>query len=560
MTSFGYCYICDVQLNLENNSKEHLIPCVIGGKEVSKNLLCKICNNKLGRILDVQLEKIYKFFMNQLRIKRERYGAKHGVPDFAYESVLDKKKFLIDGNNNTIEQIADRAPEKHQDEDGNKYMSFCNEQQAKQWLKWLKKQNITNVDLSLTITPEFAPIIPTSFHYGSPELEAILKIAVNCYIHQGGNIVYIKAALSLLKDCIKKEAINGNEIFGYVRLSKKAYDPKPYEVSHVISIIADPIEKIAYAYIELFNAFFYLVKLSTDYQGQNIKYKSILNLDDKVISCHEQNILNYTRQDIIQQFDLQLKQSNYKDHENSLKRIFSLVKLRSIDHFIELQKSLKNQDYNVITDFINKICEDSRKKVVTSLKKIYGHNKIDNYSDMINCLQFLRDFIDMVEFITTNDKFNNCLEYWLTNKNYAQIINFFNKTCYYSSICHNILLSVNKQDYKKYISENVAFRYDKFISALNVDHLQTFYMRICQIVPLSHLADKFNIYIFRIVFSISEHPNILHETLSKLRDISWQSMINDTNDLIPESIISTEWLIEISYRYIKSKNAETNHV
>lgn len=54
------CYNCSATLNRRNDSWEHLIPFALGGELKSKRLLCRHCNNRLGKEIDRSLVRVCK--------------------------------------------------------------------------------------------------------------------------------------------------------------------------------------------------------------------------------------------------------------------------------------------------------------------------------------------------------------------------------------------------------------------------------------------------------------------------------------------------------------------
>jgi len=97
---------------------------------------------------------------------------------------------------------------------------------------------------------------------GGPDVfRAIAKIALEFYLHSGGDRSHITGLVPYVKG--EKEL----DIVWFHYPEPPVYRPAEKEVSHVIQVVGDPLEGIAYAYVELFNCYNYIVRLSGDYDG-----------------------------------------------------------------------------------------------------------------------------------------------------------------------------------------------------------------------------------------------------------------------------------------------------
>lgn len=66
------CTLCNETIYKTNQTEEHIIPQVIGGRLKIKNFICLRCNNKYGHIWDCILADQLAFFSIYLNIKREK--------------------------------------------------------------------------------------------------------------------------------------------------------------------------------------------------------------------------------------------------------------------------------------------------------------------------------------------------------------------------------------------------------------------------------------------------------------------------------------------------------
>ena len=58
MVKYKTCFLCDKNLNKNNDSKEHIIKNSIGGRRKVKGFICDSCNNKTGNEWDNEIDKL----------------------------------------------------------------------------------------------------------------------------------------------------------------------------------------------------------------------------------------------------------------------------------------------------------------------------------------------------------------------------------------------------------------------------------------------------------------------------------------------------------------------
>ncbi|GAA4277564.1 hypothetical protein GCM10022259_22880 [Aquimarina mytili] len=111
----------------------------------------------------------------------------------------------------------------------------------------------------------FNQALNLKIHIGGPEaMKAIVKIAVNFYIYAQGKREVVKHLLPYL---------NGEEELDIVWMyhpEERVYKAEENEVPHVLKIIGDPKEGVLYAYVELLDAYSFMVLLNEDYTGEVI--------------------------------------------------------------------------------------------------------------------------------------------------------------------------------------------------------------------------------------------------------------------------------------------------
>jgi HNH endonuclease len=247
------CYCCDNIITLAKISDEHIIPNALGGKLKSQTLLCSNCNSKLGSEVDAPFSRQMGFVTNRLGIERER-----GEPPAIKARRIDSgDPIIIESDRTTF------APRTTIQKTENGYTVECDQKNFGNAMETLKRK-VPNV--------QFGQVEPfksdLQFRYesdfgGMACFRAVTKIALNYYLCRGGSAKPVGEAISFRK--------NGGENF-YVILYYPTRDVLPQrlakQITHVVSIRGDPIQKLLYAYVELFTAFRFLVSLSGAYDGE----------------------------------------------------------------------------------------------------------------------------------------------------------------------------------------------------------------------------------------------------------------------------------------------------
>lgn len=97
---------------------------------------------------------------------------------------------------------------------------------------------------------------------GEMAFRSVVKTAINCYLLKGGTQEHIKHLVPYLR---------GNETLQIAWIHYPTdilYSPDSEAITHIIRIVGCSKEGILYAYIELFNAYNYLVVLNDEYKGE----------------------------------------------------------------------------------------------------------------------------------------------------------------------------------------------------------------------------------------------------------------------------------------------------
>ena len=264
----SYCYYCGKKF--KPKTPEHIIPNVLGGKLKSKDILCKECNNCLGKI-DKAFE-CFSFFNTLINPNRD-----NGAPSLAKVKINGMEGSLGPGGHNIAahklcfdrEQKALHVELLHSAGEGeNRNKEFVRKIIAQQHNSYSKEEvekilnEIWNKALASS-QKETNPIIHVQFHFKTDELfRAVLKIAIGFYCYLGLDRSYIAEAIKSLKEGVDFEK-NINWLF----LNKI----QGIGTSHVLLLYGVPQIKKLYMVVSLYNSFSFFVLLNNNYNGPEVR-------------------------------------------------------------------------------------------------------------------------------------------------------------------------------------------------------------------------------------------------------------------------------------------------
>lgn len=341
------CYLCKNEITDENVSIEHILPNAIGGRLKSSSLICKECNSKFGDTSDACLAKQLEFFANQLNIKRER-GSVQNV-EMTRESTGEAYLVSPEGD------LVPRKPLiKERESNGNLeiYVKANDEKTIESILIGLKRKypklDITKFNDALKHEVEYIdePLHGTISIDGKKIFPAILKIAVNYYIEKGGDIEFVDSAIEDLKnnqthrvDLIIKEGL--------------VVESDSEDVLHYIFINGCREKKKLYAIIELYSTVQFVIKLSDNYNGEDVQHLYVFDVLKK--QEIQKEIVFVPDFDFIFNYDYSTIKPDYNVFGKRLERILKIGSQRRLDKSIHkiteqsLKKVLGEPDGRVIT-------------------------------------------------------------------------------------------------------------------------------------------------------------------------------------------------------------------
>ena len=323
-----HCYLCQVELNPNNWSREHILLNSIGGHLSSRNLLCKVCNSKLGQDADAELAKQLAPLATYLQIRRE-----DGEENKIIKGVKSKDGTIYNIVDGRKPVLAKPIYKRQKTEEKIEYSYTArNESEAIDFLKGLKRQypelDIEEAKKNFQYKTEYInEYLSHNLTIGGQlALKSIVKTAVNYYILVTKNRDHVDHLFEYLK---------GNSLLEIAKLyhsKEPIYQIDDEEVVHLIHLCANGTDNLLYCYIEFFSSFSFLILLSDHYAGENF----ISTYCYDILKNEEVNkdiTLNLKREDF--NFEEKLKPNDFKIITEKLDRVMGIAQKKQTDSHIE---------------------------------------------------------------------------------------------------------------------------------------------------------------------------------------------------------------------------------
>jgi hypothetical protein len=255
------CVICSAAITPQNDSAEHVIPQAIGGRWKIKGYICGRCNNRAGDGWDAVLAKQLEWLSSMIGVKRER-GDAPNVPI----STADGQALLLRADGSYIA----RKPEVVKTASGSTYnvsITARSMAEVRQHLRSIQKThpdaNVEEALAEATFSRRYVDsAFLTSIQFGGPEANAsLIKTALAAAHGFGIPIEACDLALAYLR------SMDGNPPVHFF-FARDLVVGRPVEhFIHCVSISADPVRRLALAYIDYFGLWRSVVVLSSAYTG-----------------------------------------------------------------------------------------------------------------------------------------------------------------------------------------------------------------------------------------------------------------------------------------------------
>lgn len=287
------CYLCGTEINHDTWTWEHVIPNSIGGRLKSRDLICRNCNSTFGHDIDSELASQLNFFANQLNISREK-----GTPPPIYGTTETGYRISLDPGGKPVMLKPDISF--HKTESGTEiHFNARNMSEARKLLKGLQR-TYPQIDVEQILQqakPHTEYMRERVFFHtgfgGKNAFRAIVKMAVNFYILNGGHREFIEHLIPYIKHGGVEDPV-----WFYYDHDEEILDKDPNQVIHGLILKGDPSEKILWCYVELFNALRFIVLLNDHYRG-DIFSKEYLYDVLQVKEVTKRNVVTVNRSKIL---------------------------------------------------------------------------------------------------------------------------------------------------------------------------------------------------------------------------------------------------------------------
>lgn len=259
------CYVCGDEITNANESFEHIILNAAGGRLRSKGLICKKCNNEFGEGIDSALAKQLNHLANMLMIERH-----HGEPQpIIGRGVSSGTEYQLEvgGRPSLTKPVFSKSKE------GN-ITSFSirarSQEELRRMIKGMARKNSglaveDAINAAKWITKKLNEKVAVSVEIGGEiEFRAVCKCAVNFFIHKGGDVAEISHLVPYIKGEVKLNVV-------WMHYQQGLYELQPGESFHILHVVGNFNDRTLYCYVDYFNAHKFLVLLSDNYQGPDIR-------------------------------------------------------------------------------------------------------------------------------------------------------------------------------------------------------------------------------------------------------------------------------------------------
>lgn len=274
------CLFCGKTLT-SNEKPEHILPNSIGGKLKCNNIICSDCNSKMS-YLDKALSDDFIYFTNLVCPKRDngaipvaqwQMGDKmiNRLSDGSLQYCkigLNKENNVLKMDIHLLQSPNSKAESINQQKINNILNTSTNDLERREQLR----EEITKKIKVKNNLPN--PILKCEFSLNKSNLTmlSILKIAIEFYVSLGKDKKYIANIIEIVK---QKNNEKANKICNYYfgNLARENNG-----IFHFILLKGDPINKILFCIISIYNIVDIFILLNENYIGENIEETYVENI------------------------------------------------------------------------------------------------------------------------------------------------------------------------------------------------------------------------------------------------------------------------------------------
>jgi len=271
------CYNCGKPITDLNRTEEHVINNSLGGHLTSDDILCDGCNNFFGHSLDKEIDGQIGMFADLLGAKRHRENKYRRI---RIKMISDKGEIKIVGRK--IRPLHELLLDT-----GKKTIKLFETEEKYEALKSEKKKELSR-NSKVEDNEYIRPTDKTKWHVKNIKSDAqgniafggydyfrgLARICLNFYLSKGHNLKYAEKVLAFVQGKIKFNDL----MYYYFPVNYQIHELKKDEVLHIIHVDGDPVKKLLYAYLELFNFQNVLLIFDNNYQGPEIRDTYVYDL------------------------------------------------------------------------------------------------------------------------------------------------------------------------------------------------------------------------------------------------------------------------------------------
>lgn len=374
------CIYCETE-KFENGegSEEHVILSSLGGKKVSKNICCQICNNKYGDEIDEDLSKELSFFSTMLGITTGRN--KPAPTHNKFVTHLDKDHDLTAGGAFKLSK-ADVEINERADVNGHEIsITAANEKQA------LKILNQVLGKFNMTID-DFQSLDAKSVRSYLPTINQRISLGRGKHLRSMAKMMLTYAATLMSPERLRSGCFD--TIIEFIKGNNPSYDgikfdtvtpfpakPAIDEINHRIFFVASETSKLAIGLIELYGKLRFSAVLSEKWEGPALGKGYAV---DPVSGC-QSNIEFDVNDELFS--SLNERYLDLNTYKKSVGQLIEIFQNRQSDQIIsEITKNAINRymvgkDEFITEEMITKVSQEVALEFVKFLQRIESAEHID---------------------------------------------------------------------------------------------------------------------------------------------------------------------------------------
>jgi HNH endonuclease len=255
------CFLCDVEITRENDSREHIIQSAIGGRRRIPGISCSHCNSLAGKKWDATAADQLKFLALHLAIRRDRGETRPGD----YTTLSGQPVRLYPDGHLTFQRSAPDVTNRGSSVEIRARVTT--RQEAQKLLQGFKRHYPKlDVEEALQGMVEEQNYLPESVgavcNFGGPQSgRSVVKSAFALAVASG----VVPQTCSQARAYLKSE--NGEPCFGHYYERDHVTNRPIDRVFHCVAIKGDPTSGRLFGYVELFSTYRMIVGLSDQYCG-----------------------------------------------------------------------------------------------------------------------------------------------------------------------------------------------------------------------------------------------------------------------------------------------------